>query len=95
MLIIKHYPSPWIVKPLPVSIPPYLLFSVFKEKPSPFFLDSGNDYKELGRYSYMGASPFLEATAYPDHLELFWANRSHREVIPFQKSESMNFLNDA
>ncbi|MFZ3132447.1 MAG: aminodeoxychorismate synthase component I [Desulfosporosinus sp.] len=95
MLMNKHSSSPWIVKPLSVSIPPYLLFSIFKELPSPFFLDSGNDYKELGRYSYMGASPFLEATAYPDHLELFWANRSHREVIPLKKSESLNFLNDS
>ena len=92
---LQHSPSPWIVKPLSVSIPPYLLFSAFKEQPSPFFLDSGNDYKELGRYSYMGSSPFLEATAYPDHLDLFWMNRSHREMIPLQKSESLNFLNDS
>lgn len=92
---LQHAAAPWIVKPLSVSIPPYLLFSVFKEKASPFFLDSGKDYKELGRYSYMGSSPFLEATAYPDHLELFWANRSHREMIPLQESESLNFLNDS
>ena len=87
--------SPWIVKPLSVSIPPYLLFQAFKEEPSPFFLDSGENYKELGRYSYLGSSPFLEATAYPDHLELFWVNRSHREIIPLQKSQSLNFLNDS
>jgi para-aminobenzoate synthetase len=92
---LQHSPSPWLVKPLSISIPPYLLFSVFKEKPSPFFLDSGNDYKELGRYSYMGSSPFLEAQAYPDQLELFWANRSHREIFPLQKSERLQFLNDA
>ncbi|HBW38078.1 aminodeoxychorismate synthase component I [Desulfosporosinus sp. BICA1-9] len=92
---LQHAAAPWIVKPLFVSIPPYLLFSVFKEKSSPFFLDSGNDYKELGRYSYLGSSPFLEATAYPDQLELFWTNRSHREIIPLHKFESLNFLNDA
>lgn len=92
---LQHAAAPWIVKPLSVSIPPYLLFSAFKEKPSPFFLDSGKDYKELGRYSYMGSSPFLEATAYSDHLELFWSNRSHRETIPLPKSESLNFLNDS
>jgi len=92
---LQHAAAPWIVKPLTVSIPPYLLFPAFKEKPSPFFLDSGNDYKEFGRYSYMGSSPFLEATAYPDHLELFWANRSHREIIPLQDNQSLNFLNDS
>ncbi|MHB8075280.1 aminodeoxychorismate synthase component I [Desulfosporosinus fructosivorans] len=91
---LQHATAPWIVKPLSVSIPPYLLFPAFKEKPSPFFLDSGNDYKELGRYSYLGSSPFLEATAYPDHLELFWPNRSEREIIPLLKSESLNFLDD-
>jgi len=92
---LQHAAAPWIVKPLVVSIPPYLLFSAFKEMPSPFFLDSGNDYKELGRYSYMGSSPFLEATAYPDYLELFWPNRTLRKTIPLQKSESLNFLDDS
>ena len=92
---LRHAASSWIVKPLSISIPPYLLFSAFKEKPSPFFLDSGNDYKELGRYSYMGSSPFLEASAYPDHLELFWVGRSHREIIPLKASENLNFLNDS
>lgn len=43
----------------------------------------------------LGSSPFLEATAYPDHLELFWANRSHWEIIPLQKFESLKFLNDS
>ncbi len=92
---LKNSPSPWIVKPLSLSITPCHLFTAFKEKPSPFFLDSGNDYKELGRYSYMGASPFLEATAYPNQLELYWAKRSHQEIVPLQKSESLNFLNDS
>jgi len=92
---LQHSPASWIVKPLSVSVPPYLLFPVFKEMPSPFFLDSGNGYKKLGRYSYMGSSPFLEATAYPDQLQLFWPNRSHREIIPLQNSASLNYLNEA
>lgn len=92
---LQDSPSQWIVKPLSVSVPPYLLFQAFKEEPSPFFLDSGNDYKELGGYSYMGSSPFLEATAYANHLELFWPNRSHREIISLEKSECFNFLDDS
>lgn len=91
---LQHAAAPWIVKPLSVSIPPYRLFPAFKATPSPFFLDSGDDYKELGRYSYMGSSPFLEVTAYPDHLELYWPNRFYRETLLLQKSESLNFLND-
>lgn len=93
--LLQNSPSQWVVKPLSVSVPPYRLFQAFKEEPSPFFLDSGDDYKELGCYSYMGASPFLEATAYSDHLELLGPNRSNRKTIPLQKSESLNFLNDA
>ncbi|MDA8220328.1 aminodeoxychorismate synthase component I [Desulfosporosinus sp.] len=87
-------PSQWVVQPLSLSIPPYLLFQAFKEEPSPFFLDSGNDYKELGQYSYMGASPFLEATAYPDQLELIWPYLSKRDLTPLQRSECLNFLDD-
>ncbi len=85
-------PSPWIIKPLSVSTPPYRLFEAFNEDPSPFFLDSGNGYKELGAYSYMGSSPFLEATAYSDHLELVWPNCSKREQTPLHRSESLDFL---
>jgi len=92
---VQNSPSPWIVKPLSISIPPYLLLQAFKEEPSPFFLDSGNDYKELGGYSYLGSSPFLEATAYTGQLEIIWPNRSEKEIIPLEKSECFDFLDDA
>ncbi|KJR47874.1 Para-aminobenzoate synthase, aminase component [Desulfosporosinus sp. I2] len=42
----------------------------------------------------MGSSPFLEATAFPDHLELYWPNLSHRETIPLEKNHTLDFLND-
>ena len=93
--ILQQSSSPWVVKALSASVPPHLLFPAFKDQASPFFLDSGNDYKELGCYSYMGSSPFLEATAYSDQLELLWPNRSQRETIPLQKSQSLDFLNDS
>ncbi|TGE32340.1 aminodeoxychorismate synthase component I [Desulfosporosinus sp. Sb-LF] len=92
---IRNSPSPWVVKPLSAPVSPHLLFQAFKEKPSPFFLDSGKDYKELGCYSYMGSSPFLEATAYSDQLNLFWPNRLREEMIPLPKTESLHFLNEA
>lgn len=91
---LHNSPSPWIVKPLSISIPPYLLFQTFKEELSPFFLDSGNDSKTLGSYSYMGSSPFLEATAFPDHLELYWPNLSLRKTIPLEKKQCLYILND-
>ncbi|WP_407308696.1 aminodeoxychorismate synthase component I [Desulfosporosinus sp. SB140] len=85
-------PSEWIVKPLSISFPPSDLFQAFKEEPSPFFLDSGNDYEELGCYSFMGASPFLEATAYPDKLEIYQPNRLQKDINPSQSSGSFDFL---
>ncbi|HBV88061.1 MAG TPA: aminodeoxychorismate synthase component I [Desulfosporosinus sp.] len=90
---VENVPSPWFVKPLSISIPPYLLFRAFKEDPSPFFLDSGKGYKELGAYSYLGSSPFLEATAYPGQLEVIWPNRSQHDLTPLKRSECLNFLN--
>ncbi|MBC2725909.1 aminodeoxychorismate synthase component I [Desulfosporosinus sp.] len=92
---VENVPSPWFVKPLSISIPPYLLFRAFKEDPSPFFLDSGKGYKELGAYSYLGSSPFLEATAYPGQLEVIWPNRSQHDLTPLKRSECLNFLNKA
>jgi aminodeoxychorismate synthase, component I, bacterial clade len=89
---LEHLSSPWVVKPLPVSIPPYLLVQAFKDEPVPFFLDSGDDYKELGSYSYMGCSPFLQASAFPDRLELNYPNRPQEE-IPIQNQDCLNFLN--
>lgn len=34
-------------------------FELFRDKPFSFFLDSGMDPQRLGRYSFMGSSPFL------------------------------------
>jgi para-aminobenzoate synthetase len=82
----------WTVKPLISSLPPYLLFQAFKDEPSPFFLDSGENYQELGSYSFMGSSPFLEATAYPDKLELFWPNRLQKVVNALGPSNCFDFL---
>jgi len=36
-----------------------LFEAVKKDRNYPFFLDSGMDYEKLGRYSFMGADPFL------------------------------------
>lgn len=93
--LLENSSSPWIVKPLSIKMTPNLLFQAFKGTPSPFFLDSGDDYPDLGSYSYIGNTPFLEATAYSDHIEVFWPNLSRRETISLHTFESLNFLNDA
>ena len=58
------------IRPLPCSILPYLLLPAFRQTSMPFFLDSGQDYPELGRYSFIGAFPFVSATAFNDRVEV-------------------------
>ena len=88
----QNLPFSWVVKPLSISVSPHVLVEAFKEEPAPFFLDSGNDYPELGCYSYMGSSPFLQASAYSDRLELDWPNRPEQEIV-VQNQDCLNFLN--
>ncbi|KGK89732.1 aminodeoxychorismate synthase [Desulfosporosinus sp. HMP52] len=84
--------SQWVVQPLSISIPPHRLFPALKGESAPFFLDSGNGYQELGKYSYMGAFPFLEATAYSEKLELFYPAKSQLDITPLQGTKSLEYL---
>ncbi|MDQ7093954.1 aminodeoxychorismate synthase component I [Desulfosporosinus sp. PR] len=88
-------PSAWIAKPFTSSLPPCQMFQAFKKEPSPFFLDSGKNYEELGCYSFMGAAPFLEATAYPDKLEVSWPNLLQKTVRPSRSPGSFDFLDES
>ena len=38
-------------------------FDRFRDSPYPFFLDGGMDAPKLGRYSFMGAAPFLTVSS--------------------------------
>lgn len=73
--------SPWQIRSFTSNQPPVKLLESFQQSPFPFFLDSGKAYGELGRYSFLGAYPFLQASAYPDYVELFWPDLQKREQI--------------
>lgn len=60
--------SIWKIRSLPYDNLPYHLLPAFRHSPMPFFLDSGDKYPELGRYSFMGAYPFLSATGFNDKI---------------------------
>lgn len=92
----ENTPSPWFTRPLSLFYPPARLIQALKAMPSPFFLDSGNQYGELGRYSFLGASPFLEATAYANRLELHWPNRpeDQHQMIPLHGDSPLNILDE-
>ncbi len=62
--------SPWVIQELAIDFQPIELLEAFKESEYPFFLDSGRNYGGLGRYSFMGAFPFLQASACRDGVEV-------------------------
>jgi para-aminobenzoate synthetase len=87
----RNISSPWQTRLLALSVSPCLLFNAFKKSSLPFFLDSGEQYLNLGRYSYMGANPFLQVSAYADKTVLSGPENSH-EKIHYAKKNSLQVL---
>lgn len=84
--------SPWQTRTLTVSLPPHLLFPAFSQCLAPFFLDSGEKYPDLGRYSYLGADPFLQASACADWIELTRPETSQVEKYSSKECFSLKIL---
>lgn len=82
----------WQVKAFKSELPPYLLFEALHDSPQPFFLDSGHNYEELGKYSFLGAFPFLQITAYADKIEVLWPEESRRDVYPIDEQGTLGQL---
>lgn len=60
----------WQIRPLFTSLSPQQLFYAFEKTENPFFLDSGKHYDKLGKYSYLGAFPFLKMSAFKGHMTI-------------------------
>lgn len=98
----KSKGSSWIIKELDIKLPPIELVEAFKESEYPFFLDSGRNYGGLGRYSFMGAFPFLQASATTEYVEIKRYDSeveksispSWQEWISYPKGESLKILDD-
>ena len=59
-------------------------FELFRRRPTPFFLDSGMDPQNLGRYSFMGSDPFLVLKSRGDEICLSYTDREEqRRGNPF------------
>ena len=86
--------SPWIIKEFPLTLPPIKLLEAFKESPQPFFLDSGKGYGSLGRYSFMGAFPFLYASAYSEYVDLSWPELFRDDRIPRETKTPLTVLDE-
>ena len=86
--------SPWQTRSIALPVSPHLIFGAFKQTSVPFFLDSGENYLDLGRYSYMGANPFLQSNAYADRVELLWLESSTIEIHSTEETKSLQVLNN-
>ncbi|HEX77905.1 MAG TPA: aminodeoxychorismate synthase component I [Dehalococcoidia bacterium] len=66
-------------------------FQVFKDRPFCFFLDSGMDPHKLGRYSFLGAEPFLVLKSRGPEITLLQAN----DEAQVEKGNPFDVLRDA
>ena len=48
-----------VIEEIDTGLSPLVVFSLFRDRRQPFFLDSGMDTHKLGRYSFIGSDPFL------------------------------------
>ena len=78
------------VTPLRNPRSPADTFALFKDRPHSFFLDSGMDHERLGRYSFVGAEPFLVVSSRGREIELRRADgRETVEGSPFEQLRSL------
>ncbi len=55
-------------------------FELLEERPFSFFLDSGMDHDNLGRYSFIGSDPFLVLTSRGSQVTLHYGDKRERVV---------------
>jgi para-aminobenzoate synthetase component 1 len=55
-------------------------FELLEERPFSFFLDSGMDHENLGRYSFIGGDPFLVITSRGSQVTLHYRDKRERAV---------------
>jgi len=59
-----------LIEELDIGLSPVLLFELFRRESFCFFLDSGMDPQKLGRYSFMGGSPFLLLKSHGENMSI-------------------------
>lgn len=83
-----------VIKEIPFPINPLDAFAFIKGQPYPFFLDSSFDLKGLGRYSFLGASPYkiIRSKGKTVEAETFYGNyRYQGNVFDFIGEELNRF----
>jgi para-aminobenzoate synthetase component 1 len=75
--MMKRYP---LVEELKTPLEAPRCFELIKERPHSFFLDSGMDPAKLGRYSFMGADPFLVLKSRGQKIDLSYSDGRQEKV---------------
>lgn len=79
-----------LIDEVPTSLSAPEAFGLFSQRPMSFFLDSGMDAANLGRYSFIGSDPFLIMTSRGDTLNLLSpTGRESKKGNPFEALESL------
>lgn len=60
-----------LIKKINTDLNSFQLYSIFKNEPYSFFLDSGMDHEKLGRYSFIGFNPFLIFKSKGDRIDIY------------------------
>lgn len=89
-----HQTTPWQIRPFASSLRPQQLLEAFRGMTLPFFLDSGQNYPGLGEFSFLGAFPFLQATAHKDRLELYWPESGEKKILPLGELGGLSVLDE-
>ncbi|WZL72893.1 aminodeoxychorismate synthase component I [Clostridiaceae bacterium 35-E11] len=60
-----------LIQKIDTSLDSFQLYTLFKDHPYSFFLDSGMDPHKLGKYSFIGFDPFLVFKSKEDKIEIY------------------------
>lgn len=58
------------IQKINTSLNSFQIYTLFKDEPYSFFLDSGRDHDTMGRYSFIGANPFLVFTSKDEEIRI-------------------------
>ncbi|MES0329052.1 MAG: aminodeoxychorismate synthase component I [Dehalococcoidales bacterium] len=76
--MVKRYP---LVEEMKMPLEAPRCFELIKERPHSFFLDSGMDPAKLGRYSFIGADPFLVLKSRGQEISLSYGDGRKETVM--------------
>lgn len=59
-----------LIKEIKTKLDSFEIYSLFKDYPYGFFLDSGMDYERLGQYSFIGFDPFIVFKSKNENIDI-------------------------